>query len=248
MQVGNSDNDGAVGAHAGERLRRGDARLVPHLHAAAPAALALRVDLRPAHRRRRAARSSARSGLAYPELGVHPADEYLFGDDLLVAPVLDRGVTSRSVLFPPAAGSTGGPARSSRAARAATWRRPAGHAAALPAPGRHRPPAAPHHRHHGPHHPARQGRLVRHHPRRALQPRLRRRRPDLRVELFDGTRALADVSSDGAEFIIILEHGRPARRRARDLDYEGWRQFEGVRRRLIARAKPASVSGLTEVT
>ena len=30
-------------------------------------------------------------GLAYPELGVHPADTYLFGDDLLVAPVVERG-------------------------------------------------------------------------------------------------------------------------------------------------------------
>ena len=30
-------------------------------------------------------------GLAYPELGVHPTDTYLFGDDLLVAPVVERG-------------------------------------------------------------------------------------------------------------------------------------------------------------
>lgn len=40
-------------------------------------------------------------GLAYPELGRHPNDEYLFGDDLLVAPVVTAGVTSRMVLFPP---------------------------------------------------------------------------------------------------------------------------------------------------
>jgi alpha-D-xyloside xylohydrolase len=40
-------------------------------------------------------------GLAYPELGEHPSDQYLFGDDLLVAPVVDRGLTGRSVLFPP---------------------------------------------------------------------------------------------------------------------------------------------------
>ncbi len=40
-------------------------------------------------------------GLAYPALGVHPNDEYLFGDDLLVAPVVARGVRSRSVVFPP---------------------------------------------------------------------------------------------------------------------------------------------------
>ncbi len=40
-------------------------------------------------------------GLAYPELGVHPSDEYLLGDSLLVAPVMERGATSRSVQLPP---------------------------------------------------------------------------------------------------------------------------------------------------
>ncbi|MFO0573008.1 MAG: glycoside hydrolase family 31 protein [Polyangia bacterium] len=40
-------------------------------------------------------------GLAYPELGQHPMDEYLFGDDLLVAPVLERGARERAVLLPP---------------------------------------------------------------------------------------------------------------------------------------------------
>ena len=40
-------------------------------------------------------------GLAYPRLGQHPSDEYLFGDDLLVAPVLVRGARSRDVLLPP---------------------------------------------------------------------------------------------------------------------------------------------------
>ncbi|MFN7950427.1 MAG: glycoside hydrolase family 31 protein [bacterium] len=40
-------------------------------------------------------------GLAYPELGEHPWDEYLFGDDLLVAPVVARGARQRSVLLPP---------------------------------------------------------------------------------------------------------------------------------------------------
>ncbi len=40
-------------------------------------------------------------GFAYPELGQHPNDEYLFGDDLLVAPVLARGSTSRDVILPP---------------------------------------------------------------------------------------------------------------------------------------------------
>jgi len=42
-------------------------------------------------------------GLAYPELGVHPDDTYLFGDDLLVAPVVKRGAREREVVFPPGA-------------------------------------------------------------------------------------------------------------------------------------------------
>lgn len=40
-------------------------------------------------------------GLAYPELGVHPADVYLLGDDLLVAPVVEVGATSRTLTVPP---------------------------------------------------------------------------------------------------------------------------------------------------
>jgi alpha-D-xyloside xylohydrolase len=40
-------------------------------------------------------------GLAYPELGQHPDDEYLLGDDLFVAPVVAAGVTQRQVIFPP---------------------------------------------------------------------------------------------------------------------------------------------------
>jgi alpha-D-xyloside xylohydrolase len=40
-------------------------------------------------------------GLQYPELGAHPNDEYLFGDDLLVAPVVENGKRERSVIFPP---------------------------------------------------------------------------------------------------------------------------------------------------
>ncbi len=40
-------------------------------------------------------------GLAYPRLSKHPSDEYLFGDDLLVAPVVARGARAREVLFPP---------------------------------------------------------------------------------------------------------------------------------------------------
>jgi alpha-D-xyloside xylohydrolase len=39
-------------------------------------------------------------GLAHPELGVHPAGEYLFGEDLLVAPVVERGATRRRLVAP----------------------------------------------------------------------------------------------------------------------------------------------------
>jgi alpha-D-xyloside xylohydrolase len=40
-------------------------------------------------------------GLAYPDLGVHPNDTYMFGDDLLVAPVVARGARTREIVFPP---------------------------------------------------------------------------------------------------------------------------------------------------
>lgn len=40
-------------------------------------------------------------GLAYPELGAHPSDEYLLGDFLLVAPVVERGATTRALHLPP---------------------------------------------------------------------------------------------------------------------------------------------------
>ncbi len=39
-------------------------------------------------------------GLAYPELGVHPADTYMFGDELLVAPVVQAGARNRQVVLP----------------------------------------------------------------------------------------------------------------------------------------------------
>jgi alpha-D-xyloside xylohydrolase len=39
-------------------------------------------------------------GLAHPELGVHPSDTYLLGDNLLVAPVVERGRRERDVIFP----------------------------------------------------------------------------------------------------------------------------------------------------
>ncbi|MFO0751541.1 MAG: glycoside hydrolase family 31 protein [Myxococcota bacterium] len=39
-------------------------------------------------------------GLEHPELGLDPDDVYFFGPDLLVAPVVARGVTSRAVPFP----------------------------------------------------------------------------------------------------------------------------------------------------
>jgi alpha-D-xyloside xylohydrolase len=50
---------------------------------------------------RGAGRPIARAlGLAHPELGVHPGDEYLLGDHLLVAPIVTRGAREREVVFP----------------------------------------------------------------------------------------------------------------------------------------------------
>jgi alpha-D-xyloside xylohydrolase len=40
-------------------------------------------------------------GLAYPDLGVHPDDTYMFGDHLLIAPVVERGQREREVILPP---------------------------------------------------------------------------------------------------------------------------------------------------
>ncbi len=39
-------------------------------------------------------------GLVFPELGVNPPDAYLFGEDLLVAPVVVEGAVDREVVFP----------------------------------------------------------------------------------------------------------------------------------------------------
>jgi alpha-D-xyloside xylohydrolase len=39
-------------------------------------------------------------GLAHPELAQHPADQYMLGDSLIVAPVITAGQTSRDVAFP----------------------------------------------------------------------------------------------------------------------------------------------------
>jgi alpha-D-xyloside xylohydrolase len=40
-------------------------------------------------------------GLAYPEIGQHPSDTFLFGDDLLAAPVVTEGLRTRDVILPP---------------------------------------------------------------------------------------------------------------------------------------------------
>ncbi len=39
-------------------------------------------------------------GLARPEMGVHPSDQYFFGESLLVAPVVTKGQVEREVHFP----------------------------------------------------------------------------------------------------------------------------------------------------
>jgi alpha-D-xyloside xylohydrolase len=40
-------------------------------------------------------------GLVYPEIGLHPSDTYMFGDDLLVAPVVAKDQRQREVILPP---------------------------------------------------------------------------------------------------------------------------------------------------
>lgn len=39
-------------------------------------------------------------GLQYPDMGEHPWDIYFFGDDLLVAPVVERDAREKTVIFP----------------------------------------------------------------------------------------------------------------------------------------------------
>ncbi len=40
-------------------------------------------------------------GLAYPDMGQHPDDQYLLGDNLLVAPVMSYGARQKNVILPP---------------------------------------------------------------------------------------------------------------------------------------------------
>lgn len=42
-------------------------------------------------------------GLAYPSLRKHPADQYMFGEHLFVAPVITPGATTRTLIAPPGA-------------------------------------------------------------------------------------------------------------------------------------------------
>lgn len=100
MQIGTSANDVAWEPTAANgfdaemldwfrRYTRLHLRLFPYLWTHAQR---LAIDGRPIQRP---------MGLAYPELGTHPWDQYLLGDDLLVAPVLERGQREREVVLPP---------------------------------------------------------------------------------------------------------------------------------------------------
>ncbi len=40
-------------------------------------------------------------GLMFPQFGVHPSDEYFYGEELLVAPVVTAGATTRELYLPP---------------------------------------------------------------------------------------------------------------------------------------------------
>ena len=42
-------------------------------------------------------------GLAHPEVGQHPSDQFLFGETMLAAPVIEAGKSARDVWFPPGA-------------------------------------------------------------------------------------------------------------------------------------------------
>ncbi|MBI4701598.1 MAG: glycoside hydrolase family 31 protein [Deltaproteobacteria bacterium] len=99
MQIGTSTNNVAweFGPETGfdeemlgwyRRYTRLHLRLFPYLWTYAER---LREDGRPIARA---------LGLAHPELGLHPSDVYLLGDELLVAPVLERGARARTVPFP----------------------------------------------------------------------------------------------------------------------------------------------------
>src|SRR5262249_17763340 len=99
MEVGDASN-GPAWAETAENGRDSDAvailrsyarlhtRLFPYLWTYAQRMV---VDGRPLQRP---------LGLAYPELGRHPDDEYMLGDDLLVAPVIAANQQSREILVP----------------------------------------------------------------------------------------------------------------------------------------------------
>jgi alpha-D-xyloside xylohydrolase len=99
MQIGTSANDVAweLGGENGFDQQSLDSyrvytrlhlRLWPYLWSYA---VRLRDDGRPIQRA---------LGLAHPEIGLHPNDIYLLGDALLVAPVVEGGATTKTVIFP----------------------------------------------------------------------------------------------------------------------------------------------------
>jgi len=99
MQIGTSTNDVAWEPTAGNgfdaemlgwyrELTRLHLRLFPYIWTYAKR---MKIDGRPIQRA---------LGLAHPELGVHPDDTFLLGDDLLVAPIVERGKTTRDVALP----------------------------------------------------------------------------------------------------------------------------------------------------
>ena len=146
-------------------------------------------------------------GLAYPELGVHPSDEYLFGDSLLVAPVLERGATSRSVLLPAGRWIDWWTGVVHDGGATITADAPLGTLPLYLREGGHRADAPPHHRH-PPADDAARTRSTRTRPRRACsgcasrRGRRRRSRSSTAPALAQG-RAKGVVTltaSDGAEF------------------------------------------------
>lgn len=170
-------------------------------------------------------------GLAYPELGAHPNDAYMFGDHLLVAPVVAEGQRTRAVSFPraPGASTTTGPARpTTTAPMRRSPRRSRRCRCSWSRAGSCR--LRPDHRRDGADHRARARGQLRHHARPALGPHRAGPRSGP-SGFFDGARV--EHSTAGGALTINLKDGAEFK--------------NGFVLELIARAKPASVSGLTEV-
>ena len=207
-----------LGVLTGDRLRRRDARLVPHLHAAAPAALPVRVDLRAAHRRRRtpdpaAARPRVSRSSACTRTTRTCSATTCWSRRCCSAACASARWCCRPAVVDRLVDERGLRRRPDDHRRCA-----ARHAAALLAQRRHRAPAASDHRHARAHDRAGARRLVRHRPRRALSaPGSRRRRVRALRRHRDppDRRCAGPVPGDQERGRVSFVHGVGSGRRAR---------------------------------